>query len=437
MKSLLAGIGLPKAIGLYLDKGTVHLSQVVATPLGPVEVVRQSQTAGPDELAEVLEQLLSPLLGRRGLRQVPVAIGLPAAETYFSTRPIQKAGGDVSPHVLLREALRSSNVSVDEMVVDVIKTQPDKRQVASIVSCNREYLAGLLESLQRCGVRPHRAEPAPCALLRAAADRHSAGRKAKVVLRLVLGEKQALAVLAANDLPLVWRYFSLPRGDEASAMLSVSRSLQTMSRLCGVESPLDGVILHGRSDLSRLLDVDWVQQEMGVPVKWHDGPELDDSQVAFGLALGCLRDNQNAFDLSRSLKPRASFREILPLREAALQAALLLCMAVLLAMRYGSLNRSYLATRAKYARRALDAIPGAALGSLARRSSNFAMNAAPGLRGKRNTSTAGSPVGTSSKATDSGLIWIGGLDRVRTVPGWYLAWNCSSNSLSSAVYRPG
>ncbi len=375
MKSLLAGIGLPKAIGLYINEGTVHLSQVVSTPWGPVEVARDSHTASPaaggtaspaaggtaspaaggtadpDQLASVLERLLAPRLGRRGLRTVPVAIGLPAGLTYFSTRAIQSAGSDVSPHVLLREALRSSNISVDEMVVDVIKTQPDKRLVASIVSCDRKYLTGLLDSLQECGVRPHRAEPAPCALLRAGSSRHRAGRNAKVLLRLFLGEKQALAVLAAKDLPLVWRSFSLPRGDEASALLSVSRSLQTMSRLCGVESPLDGVILHGRPDLSRLLDVDWVQQEMGAEVKWFDGPALDDSQVAFGLALGCLGNNQTAFDLSRSLKPRASLREVFPFREAVLQAALLLCMALLLLARSGSLTSSRQAVAAENARR--------------------------------------------------------------------------------------
>ena len=355
MKSLLAGIGLPKAIGLYINKDTVHLSQVVSTPWGPVEVFRDSHTAAPDELGAVLQRLLAPLLGRRSLRQVPVAVGLPAGLTYFSTRPIQSTGNDVSPHVLLREALRSSNVSVDQMVVDVVKTRPDKRQVASIVSCDRKYLTELLDSLQECGVRPHRAEPAPCALLRAAAGRHSlprahrAGRNAKLLLRLFLGETQALAVLAANDNPLVWRSFSLPRGDEASALLSASRSLQTMSGLCGVESPLDGVMLHGRPDLARLLDVDWVRQEMGVEVKWSDGPALDDSQIAFGLALGCLGDDQNAFDLARSVKPRAAFREVFPLREAALQAGLLLGVALLLFARSGNLDRSYLAVAAENA----------------------------------------------------------------------------------------
>jgi hypothetical protein len=349
MKSLLAGIGLPKAIGLYVDQGAVHLSQVVATPWGPVEIARYSQNAGADELADVLRRLLAPLRGRRWLRRVPVAIGLPPAQTYFSTRPIQNASSDVSPHVLLREALRSTSVCVDEMVVDVIKTQPDKRMVASIASCDQKYLTELLGSLGQCGVRPHRAEPAPCALLRVAASKHRSGRNAKVVLRLILGETQALALLVANNLPLVWRSFSLPRGDEGSALLSVSRSLQTMSRLCGVESPLDAVIVHGRPDLPRLLGADWVQQEMGARVKWCDGPALDDSQVAFGLALGCLRDFPLAFDLARSLKPRASLQDVFPLRQAVLQAALLVGMTVLLATRSASLNDSYLGAQAENA----------------------------------------------------------------------------------------
>ncbi len=350
MKSLLAGIGLPKAIGLYFDQRAVHLSQVVATPWGPVEVARSNQTTGPDDLAAVVSRLLEPLFGRHSLQRVPLAIGLPGGRTYFSTRPIQKTGSDVSHHVMLREALRSSNVSVDEMAVDVIKTQPDKRLVASIVSCDRKYLAGLLDPLQKRGLRPHRAEPAPCALLRAAADRHRAPRSAKVVLRLILGQTQALAVLAANDQPLVWRSFSLVRGDEASALLSVARSLQTMSRLCGVDSPLGVVMVHGRSDLERLLDVGWIQQQLDVSLEWFDGPSLDESQVAFGLALGCLRDNQQAFDLARSLKTLPSYWEVFPLREALFQAALLVAMAALLAARYASLNGSYLAARAENAR---------------------------------------------------------------------------------------
>ena len=333
MKRLLEKIGLPKAIGLYIDDHAVTVSLVVSTPFGPVEVHRNSENAGPDGLPDVLRRMVTPLLGRHKVRQVPVVIGVPASRVYFTTRPIQSTSSDPSPRVLLREALRSVDISVNEMVVDVIKAQPDKRSVASLVSCNRKYLAGLLGSLQDCGIRPLRAEPAPCALLRTAAKRHRTGRNAKVVVRLFLSDTRALAVLLVNDLRVVWRFSNVSRGDEASAILSASRSLLTVSRDCGIESALDAVMLHGRPELAQLLDVPWMEEQLGVPLEWFKGPSLDDSQIAFGLALGCFDHDQYAFDLAGSLKPRLSLRQLFPWREAALQAALLACMAVFLVYR--------------------------------------------------------------------------------------------------------
>ncbi len=100
-------------------------------------------------------------------------------------------------------------------------------------------------------------------------------------------------------------------------------------------------MLHGRGDLSRLLDVDWMQQQMGAPVRWFDGPSLDGSQLAFGLAVGCFGGGENTFNLARSLTPRVSFRELIPWREAGLQVALLLCMALFLVDRSTRLDRLY------------------------------------------------------------------------------------------------
>lgn len=345
MKRLLTQLGFPKAIGLFIDEHAVHLSQIVATPFGPVEITRCSEEIGPDQLCLALDKLLKPVSSRRGLGRVPVAVGLPAGRIYFSTRPIQMAGGEASPHVLLREALRSANVSVDKMAVDVIKSKPDKRPVAGIAACDRKYLTELLDSLKACGIRPHRAEPAPCALLRAAANRHAAPRNAKVVLRLLLSDTRAEGILAVNNHPVVWRSFSLPRGDEASALISAARTLLTMSRNCGIESSLDVVMLHGRSDLTRLLDMDWLKEEMGVPVEWFDGPSLESGAIAFGLALGCVNEGEKAFDLAQLFKPRATIREVFPWREAILQAALLLAMALFLAHHLGSVKRSYQTAR--------------------------------------------------------------------------------------------
>ena len=72
MKSLLTKIGLPKALGLYVEHDTVTLSQVVATPFGAVETVSQSETVDPDRLPAVLERLIAPLVGKHGFRRVPL-----------------------------------------------------------------------------------------------------------------------------------------------------------------------------------------------------------------------------------------------------------------------------------------------------------------------------------------------------------------------------
>ncbi|NQU25627.1 MAG: hypothetical protein HQ567_30440 [Candidatus Nealsonbacteria bacterium] len=341
MKSLLANVGLPKAIGLYVDDDVVYLSQIVGTPFGPVEVARDSERGGPDELTATTQRLVRRLFGRRGVGRMPVAVGLPGGRTYFSTRPIQNASSDPSPHVLLRESLRSSRLSVNDMVVDVVKTRLDKRLVASIVSCDKQYVTGLLDSLEQCNIRPCLAEPAPCALLRSAVKRRSAARGDKVVVRLFLHDAQGLAVLAVNDMPVVWRSFTLDPSDEASAMLSVSRTLVTVRKDCGIESALDAVIVHGRADLARLMDTDWVQAELEAPVQWLDGPSLEGPQVAFGLALAGLNEDARSFDLAQTLRPQSSLWELLPLREAVLQTALLLAAALFLADRCYSLEGSY------------------------------------------------------------------------------------------------
>src|SRR5262249_41007675 len=156
-----------------------------------------------------------------------------------STRPIRTANTNASPQVLLHEVLQSPNINIDDMAVEVIKAEPGKRKVASIVSCRKKYLSGLLAALEGCGVRPFRAEPEPCALLRAAAYQPRAPRKAKTVLRIFLGDGQGLAVVAAGHLSIIWRTFGLSPGGEGSAIRSTIRSLQTVVKHCGIEMALD------------------------------------------------------------------------------------------------------------------------------------------------------------------------------------------------------
>lgn len=351
MKSFLAKFAIRKAIGVYVGEQEVAICKLAATPLGPVEIASCRQTYTPEQLDAVLKELLMPLLGRRKRFPIPVALGLSGQRVYFSSRPIVKTDDtDASPQVLLHEVLQSSAISVDEMVLDLVKSQPDSRQVASIVACRRKYVAGMLEALQGCGVNPFRAEPAPCALLRLAVLRHRAPRRARTVLRIFLGESQGLAMLAVANTPFVWRYFAIPRGEEAAAIISVVRILQTLSKRCGVESAVHVVMIHCRTDLRGLVGFEELEQQAGVRVVWSEEPKLSESSVAFGLALGCLKHVSQGFDLARTIKPRASLWELFPWGETALQASLLACLGLFLADRSRTLNETYEVARAEDAK---------------------------------------------------------------------------------------
>ena len=340
MKSLLAKLPMLKAIGLYLGDQEIVISRVASTPLGLVETARCRETCSPQDRQSVLSRLLTPLLGRDKHRRVLIAVGLPAAQFFFATRPLRTVGADATPEVLLQKALQSPTICVDEFHVDVIKSQWNKVPIASVAACRRKLLSEVLAMLEHCGVRPFRVEPDCSALLRTGAERHRPPRRAKTVLHVFLNGTQGLAVLAAAALPVAWRKFALPAGREAPEISSVERTLRALGKHYGIEAPLDAVVIYGRGDLHAQLEEEAAAEGAGNLVRCHEGPALDGAEIAFGLALGCLNQNQPAFDLSRTLKPRASIGEIFPWGEMALEVALMICLGLLLAGRTAVLART-------------------------------------------------------------------------------------------------
>jgi hypothetical protein len=340
MKWLLGRIGLPKAIGLYVDEETIVMSQVVATPLGRIEVLRRTEPVGAEGLAAALGRVLGPVMGKRRFRRPPVSLAVPSRRVYFSTRPVHASTGDSSAHVLLREAFCSQNITVGDMVVDVIKSQPDSREVAGIASCDKNYLGPMLDALQTLDIVPRRTEPAPCALLRLGAARRRERRGSKVVLRVFLSNRQILAILVANRMPLLWRVTPLAQGEEASAILSACRSLAATAKNCGVDSALEEVIIHGYAELQRLVDLEWIEEQLNVSVDWLKEPALDDAWIARGAAEAAVGSEEATFDLGRSMKPPPTLKQIFPWREAALQAFLLACVAAFLAYTSWTLRQS-------------------------------------------------------------------------------------------------
>ncbi len=349
MKSPLTQIALRKAVGLYLGEDEVAVSKMASTPLGPIEIESFREPCTPQDMPAVMERLLLSLLGTK--RRIPVSVGLPSSRVFFGTR-LAPTSGVTSPESVLQKALCSANISVEDLTVDLMRSVVNKSAVASVVTCRKKYISGILANLNRLGIRPLRSEPAPCALLRLASQQHRSPRRSKMLMRVFLGATHGLAVLTAGDLPIGWRPFILAPGMECLAILSAGRTLRTQHRHYGIETPLDYVMIHGRADLHERMQQEQFASEIGTRVLWHDGPALDGAAMAHGLALGGLSQDVKAFDLSRSLKSRAPIKEIFPWGEMAIAAGLVGCLGVVLTAHSMKLDESYVMLRAQNAQHA-------------------------------------------------------------------------------------
>jgi hypothetical protein len=327
--SITRAVAFRKSIGVHVGDRELSVCQIATGPLGVVELSSRTEPYDPEDLPGTLDELVKPLLPKRRSLRTLVSIGLPPLRVFFAARPVQLTDKDAAAAVLLHDLLKSSNVNVDDMEVDLRRAQPGKKALAVIVASRRKYLAGLLSGFSNLGIRPHRTEPAPFALVRLAASRHKAPRKAKTLVRVFLGPTGGIAVLLAGDLPLAWRAFELPTGTEGPSVAGAVKALTIVARFRGEVGACDAVLLHGRPDLTETLADDHTRRVLGGTVKHYPDPAYDGNSVALGLALGALVGDE-AFDLGRSLKPKASFWEIFPAGDVAVQAALLVCATLFL-----------------------------------------------------------------------------------------------------------
>ncbi len=343
MKEFLSKIAIRKAVGLNFGEHEVSAVKIVSTPLGPIVVASATEPCTPETLAETVERLLSPLLGSK--RRVPVAVGVAGARLFYGTR-LTPSNGEAKVEIELQKALCSTNLSPEDLVADLLRGSVNKLPVAHLVACQRKYMIGLVALLSNLGVRPTRAEPAACALLRLAEKQYRAPRRANTVLRVFLGATQGLATVVCGGLPLAWKSFVLPAYEEGFAILSAARGLAVQQLHYGMDAVLEYAFIHGRPDLHERLQRERLPSELGTRVVWHEGPALDGAAIAHGLALGCLAQDLHAFDLSRTLKSAPPIMEIFPWAELSFAAGLIGCMALTLTAHAMKLNESYLALQA-------------------------------------------------------------------------------------------
>lgn len=347
MKTLLAKLAVHKAVGLYLGEREVAVSQVAATFFGPVETAAAVVPCTVNNWADVADELLRPFIKRN--RRLSVSIGLPNSRLFFHSRFVANRATP-TPESILQQALASPNIGVEDLTVDLLQTNLDKASIASLAVCRKKYMSVLMMTLEAMRIRPLRAEPCPCALVRAAATQHPFPRRAKMLLCIFLQDDLGLATLVCDGLPLAWKDFSLPAGGEGAAIISAARTLRIQQRLHGIELAPTYAIIYGRPDLEERLVAEEFPSQMETRVLWKAGPVLGPASIAYGLALGGLSQDAKAFDLSRLLKPRPSIWEIFPWSELAFTTALVGCAGLFLGAHAAKLDDSYARATAEASR---------------------------------------------------------------------------------------
>jgi len=122
----------------------------------------------------------------------------------------------------------------------------------------------------------------------------------------------------------------LPRGDEMTTILATVRSLVIMGDQSGIDAKPDVVVVHGRADLRRLLDMDWVNEQIEGELDWLDAPTLDGFQIARGLAEGCLDHDEASFNLARDCQVQQTLWRSFPWSEAAVHTVLVFALMAFL-----------------------------------------------------------------------------------------------------------
>ena len=91
-------------------------------------------------------------------------------------------------------------------------------------------------------------------------------------------------------------------------------------RNCRIPLPIDTVIVHGRPEVVLTQQPEAFRQRTGARLIRCAEPGYEPAAAALGVALANPLADEPGLDLSRTLKPTATIREIFPWGELAVQA---------------------------------------------------------------------------------------------------------------------
>ncbi|WP_149753007.1 hypothetical protein [Rubripirellula obstinata] len=300
-------------VGILFKNDRLDACRARQTIFGGVRYQYASTAIQDGDLAAATKEVIAQLGGSKAA--LPIAAAIATEECYFATRPITSGGATASPRVLLRESLRSTSARLDQMSIDVIHWQPDRRTVAGICAAPTQRVEDIREAVAAAKHSLQRVEPAAACLIGISPSHEGRERRNQLTTRVLLGESSLLAVMSRGAKPIHWQRLPLPPGDEATGIVSAIRSLETAATACGLDRTPDNVVVHGRSELRSLLDNQWLENSLDGNFRWVDYPTLSGEDVTKALADRLLQGNDEGFDLVREHRDPLQLRRVVPYRE--------------------------------------------------------------------------------------------------------------------------
>ncbi|TWU08192.1 hypothetical protein [Stieleria varia] len=304
---------LNNAVGVLFGRRHLHGCRATRTAFGRV----RHRNAIVDVIDNDVHGALLRLLAELGVADTPTSIlgAIPTAECYFATRPIASGAATASPRVLLRESLRSSSSHLDEMAIDVIHWQADRRPLVGIVAVPKQRVEEIRDAVAQTIHSLQRLEPAARSLIGVASEHEGRERRGVSITRVFMGENSLLAVISRGSRPVHWQSMPLPAGDEGTGVISIARSVEAAYKACGLDRPPETVVIHGRPELKKLIDRQWLDDNLPPDYRWVDTPSMIGHDVARCLVESYLAGQDDEFDFIRQHRDPLKFSRVLPYKE--------------------------------------------------------------------------------------------------------------------------
>tara|TARA_R110002049_G_scaffold4601_5_gene32099 strand:- start:140609 stop:142069 length:1461 start_codon:yes stop_codon:yes gene_type:complete len=300
-------------VGIQCGTDRITACRATKTMLGGTKYQYAAVSLADRDLCDALSELIASL----GVSKttLPILAAIPTDECYFATRPIASGAANASPRVLLRESLRSSATRLDQMTIDVIYWQPDRRNVAGIAAAPTERVDAIRAAVAENGHSLQRLEPAASSLIGVAPEHEGRDRRGGMTTRVFLGDARLLAVMSKGGQPIHWQTLPLPAGDEATGIVSAVRALETAATACGLDRTPDIVVIHGREKLRTLIDQQWLHDNLPGDFRWIDSPMSSDKDVARAMADRFLSGEDEGLDFIRAHRDPLQLRRVVPYKE--------------------------------------------------------------------------------------------------------------------------